>query len=41
MPMQYTEMFKNEKKKKKKKIVSRKCLLFLIHAQNIDCGYTL
>ena len=38
MPMQYTEMFKVEKKKK---IVSRKCLLFLIHAQNIDCGYTL
>ena len=36
MPMQYTEMFKDEKK-----IVSRKCLLFLIHAQNIDCGYTL
>ena len=38
MPMQYTEMFKDEKKMK---IVSRKCLLFLIHAQNIDCGYTL
>ena len=38
MPMQYTEIFevvKNENSQKKK------IDIFLIFAQNIDCGYTL
>ena len=37
MPMQYTEIFKVVKNEKKK--ISRKKLdIFLIFAQNIDCG---
>ena len=38
MPIQYTEIFKVVKMK----IISRKKFdIFLIFAQNIDCGYTL
>ena len=39
LPMQYTAIF--IAKKKKEKIFSRKRDIFLIFAQNIDCGYTL
>ena len=46
LPVQYTEIFlvvKKKKKKKKKKNHHKKLIyfLFLIFAQNIDCGYTL
>ena len=42
-PLQYTETFKivKKKKKKKKKSVDFFFHIFLIFAQNIDCGYTL
>ena len=38
MPMQYTEIFKVVKTKKFQK---KNFDIFLIFAQNIDCGYTL
>ena len=38
MPMQYTEIFKVVKNEKFQKINFD---IFLIFAQNIDCGYTL
>ena len=38
MPMQYTEIFNVVKKMKN---FSKKNDIFLIFAQNIDCGYTL
>ena len=42
MPMQCTEIFKVVKKIKNKKKMSRKNVdIFLIFAQNIECGYTL
>ena len=38
MPMQYTEIFKD---KKNKYFQKKKNDIFLIFAQNIDCGYSL
>ena len=38
MPMQYTEIFKVVKNEKNQQ---KNLNIFLIFAQNIDCGYTL
>ena len=39
LPMQYTEIFKFAKEKKMKNFTRKFLIIFLIFAQNIDCGY--